>query len=132
MPESEMKTFAEFWPFYVREHSNATSRALHFVGTTLVLGCVGAAIVNGRPSLLVAAPLFGYGFAWVGHFFFQRNRPATFTYPLWSLRGDFEMVRYMLAGRDAELTVLARDYLRDNEFARTDANYPKVEELAAV
>ena len=92
------RTYREFWPFYVSEHMNPTNRALHFAGTSLVFTCLlGALLVS--PAWLAAAPFAGYGFAWVGHFFFERNRPATFTHPLWSLRGDFRMFRLTLLGR---------------------------------
>jgi hypothetical protein len=94
------RSYQEFWPFYVSQHLNPTNRALHFVGTTLVWVCLAAALLV-SPLWLAAAPLAGYGFAWAGHFFFERNRPATFTYPLWSLRGDFRMFRLMLLGRMA-------------------------------
>jgi hypothetical protein len=92
------KTYEEFWPFYVSQHMNATCRALHFVGTTFVwiFLALGALV---SPWWLLMAPVAGYGFAWVGHFFFEKNRPATFTYPLWSLRGDFRMYRLTLLGR---------------------------------
>jgi hypothetical protein len=90
-------TYEAFWPFYVSQHLNATNRRLHFTGTTFVwLSTV--ATVGVHPAWLLAAPLAGYGFAWVGHFFIERNRPATFTYPLWSLRADFRMYRLMLVG----------------------------------
>jgi hypothetical protein len=92
------QTFQDFWPFYLSQHMNATTRALHFAGTAIVCACLLAAhFVSGL--WLALAPVAGYGFAWVGHFFFERNRPATFTYPLWSLRGDFRMFRLMLTGR---------------------------------
>lgn len=92
------RTYEEFWPFYVSQHMNPTCRALHFGGTSLVyLILVLAGVV--APMWLLAAPVIGYGFAWVGHFAFEKNRPATFTYPLWSLRGDFRMHRLMLFGR---------------------------------
>ncbi len=91
-------TYEAFWPFYVAQHSNVTNRRLHCVGSSLVIGAlVAAALVSW--AFLLAAPLAGYGFAWIGHFAFERNRPATFTYPLWSLRGDFRMFRLMLLGR---------------------------------
>jgi hypothetical protein len=93
------RTFEEFWPYYVREHSHRLNRALHFVGTTGVICCVGAAVVTGSLLPLLAAPICGYGFAWMGHFFVEKNRPATFTYPLWSLRADFVMYAKTLAGK---------------------------------
>ena len=92
------RTYEEFWPFYVSQHLNATCRGLHFVGTTLVFTAVALALVR-SPWWLLAAPLAGYGLAWVGHFFFEKNRPATFTYPLWSLGGDFRMYRLVLTGK---------------------------------
>lgn len=91
-------TYEEFWPFYVSQHMNLINRQLHFTGTCLVLSCLVAAILI-SPAWLAVAPVSGYGFAWVGHYVFERNRPATFTYPLWSLRGDFRMFRLMLLGR---------------------------------
>jgi len=92
-------SFAEFYPFYLSEHRNRTCRRLHFVGTSLVVGCIVAAIVTGNAWWLLAAPLCGYGFAWIGHFRFERNRPATFEHPLYSLAGDWVMYRDMLIGR---------------------------------
>lgn len=95
-------TYDEFWPFYVSQHLNTVCRRLHFVGTTLVLIVVASVLLGAMPvRALWLAPLAGYGFAWVGHFFFERNRPATFTYPLWSLRGDFHMYFLILLGRFA-------------------------------
>lgn len=94
----KLTTYEEFWPYYVSEHSRPTTRTLHFVGTALVLACVALGLLV-SPWWMLAAPLAGYGFAWVGHFFFERNRPATFTYPLWSLRADFRMFRLILLGR---------------------------------
>jgi hypothetical protein len=93
-----LATYEEFWPFYVSQHVHSVNRSLHFVGTTLVLAFFGLGLLR-DPSFLLACPFAGYGFAWVGHFFFEKNRPATFTYPLWSLRGDFRMYRLMLLGR---------------------------------
>jgi hypothetical protein len=92
------RTYEEFWPFYVSQHRNPTCRALHFTGTSLVLASLALAVLD-SPLWLLAAPVAGYGFAWLGHFAFEKNRPATFTYPLWSLRGDFRMYRLMLRGR---------------------------------
>lgn len=94
----ELKSFEEFWPHYLGEHRHPTNRALHVVGTTFVYGLLALGLFL-TPRWLALAPLVGYGFAWVGHFFIERNRPATFTYPLWSLRGDFRMHARTLAGR---------------------------------
>ena len=92
-------SFAEFYAYYLAEHANRTCRRLHFVGTSLVIGCVLAAVVTRDAWWLVGAPLCGYGFAWIGHFFFEKNRPATFTHPLYSFWGDWVMYRDMLTGR---------------------------------
>ena len=92
-------TLDEFYPFYLSEHSNRTSRRLHFVGSSLVLGWVGVALMTLNPWWLLAALVQGYAFAWVGHFFFENNRPATFRYPLLSFLGDWRMWWQMLTGR---------------------------------
>ena len=85
------RRFADFYPFYLTEHAHPTSRRLHVTGTGLVIGLVLAAVVSFNPWLLLAAPLAGYGFAWIGHFVFEKNRPATFRYPVFSLMGDFRL-----------------------------------------
>ena len=92
-------SFREFYPFYLGEHANPTCRRLHFVGSWLVLGCLALAIVQANPWWLLGMPLAGYGFAWVGHFFFEKNRPATFAHPFYSLLGDWVMFRDILLGR---------------------------------
>lgn len=92
-------SFAEFWPFYLREHSKPATRALHYAGTTLVLACCVAALATGHWLLFVLMPVCGYFFAWIAHFTIERNRPATFTYPLWSLAADFLMFGCWLSGR---------------------------------
>ena len=92
-------TFAEFYPFYLTEHRQRANRRLHFVGTGLVVMLVLSAIVAASPWLLAAGPFAGYGFAWVGHFVFEKNRPATFRHPWYSLAADFVMFRDMLVGR---------------------------------
>jgi hypothetical protein len=92
-------SFAEFYPYYLSEHANQTCRRLHFIGTSLVIGIALAAVVTGRLGLLWLMPLCGYAFAWVGHFFFEHNKPATFKYPFYSLAGDFVMYKDMLIGK---------------------------------
>ena len=98
-PEPVYRTFSDFWPFYLREHSRPVTRALHFAGTTLGLGLLVAGIVVGRGRLLLAALVVAYGLAWIGHFFVEKNRPATFRHPWWSLAGDFKMYGLMWRGR---------------------------------
>jgi hypothetical protein len=99
MAEKRIQTFEEFWPFYVREHSVPACRALHFIGSTLSLMVLAAAIYYSAWLLLLAVPVVGYGFAWVGHFFIEKNRPASFKYPLWSFIADWKMWAMMLTGR---------------------------------
>jgi hypothetical protein len=91
--------FRDFYPFYLSQHADRTCRRLHVVGSTLVLALIAGAVVSGHWAWLLAVPLAGYGFAWVGHFRFERNRPATFTYPLYSLMGDWVMYWQVLSGR---------------------------------
>ena len=99
MGERTYTTFAEFWPFYLREHARPGTRALHYIGTTLVVALALTALVTGEWLMLVALPLAGYFFAWVAHFAHEKNRPATFAYLLWSLRADFRMWWLWLARR---------------------------------
>ena len=104
MSEERIATFEEFWPFYVREHAKKLTRTIHFIGTTAALAAVATAIVTRRGRFLALAPLAGYSAAWFSHFFVEENRPATFKYPLWSLRGDLKMWGLMVAGEmDAEI-----------------------------
>lgn len=98
-PSERFKSFAEFYPYYLEEHRNPTCRRLHYVGSLLVLVVLGYALFSGQWLWLLALPVIGYGFAWVGHFVFERNRPATFAYPLYSLMGDWVMFKDMLTGR---------------------------------
>lgn len=98
---AQFRSFAEFYPYYLGEHANPTCRRLHFVGTALVIAVFAFALGSGRWALLLLLPLVGYGFAWAGHFFFEKNRPATFSHPWYSLAGDFAMFRDILLGRIA-------------------------------
>lgn len=101
MARREFQDFNEFYPFYLEEHSNRTCRRLHFVGTTLVLLTLLYGVVSLNLWVLLLAPVFGYGFAWVGHFFFEHNKPATFIHPFYSLLGDWVMFKDMLTGKIA-------------------------------
>ena len=92
-------SFREFYPFYLGEHSHRTSRRLHFVGSCAAIAFVVLAIVQKNAWWLLAALLCGYALAWVGHFFFEKNRPATFKYPLWSLMGDWRMFFETVTGQ---------------------------------
>lgn len=104
----EIRSFADFWPFYVRAHSRRQTRVLHAIGSTAALAAVAAAPFLSL-WLLLAAPLIGYGFAWYGHFFVEHNKPATFGHPFYSLAADYVMVWKMITGRmDAEVTRYAR------------------------
>lgn len=97
--EKKYTTFREFYPFYLSQHVNRTCRVLHFVGTWLIVGILAAMFLTRAWQLAWLIPLVGYGFAWVGHFFFEKNRPATFTYPLYSLMGDWVMWWQLLTRR---------------------------------
>jgi hypothetical protein len=92
-------TFRDFYPFYLSEHRHPVCRRLHFAGSVLVLAVIAATVVTRNAWWLAAAPVAGYGFAWVGHFFFEKNRPATFSYPFYSLMGDWVMFGDIVRGK---------------------------------
>jgi hypothetical protein len=92
-------SFAEFYPFYLSEHSNRTCRRMHFVGSTLSLMCLAMLAATGKPQYFLYALLCGYGCAWIGHFVFEKNKPASFKRPLYSFMGDWVMYRDMCRGR---------------------------------
>jgi hypothetical protein len=111
------QSFEEFWPYYVSQHRNKTCRRLHFVGTTIAMGCVAAS--PWIPAALIGAPIAGYGFAWIGHFAFEKNKPASWLGPkelVWSLRGDLKMWSKMLTGSmDAEIERLDETHAEETD-----------------
>ena len=100
----DIKTFDEFWPHYVRAHATKGNRTLHFMGTSAAMALLAAGLITKRRWLLLAAPIVGYGLAWTGHFVVEKNKPATFGHPVWSLQADFKMWAMILRGEmDAEV-----------------------------
>ncbi len=97
--ERKYKSFRSFYPYYLTEHGDLANRTLHFIGTAGILVILVLAIALQKWWMLALIPFFGYGFAWAGHFFIERNKPATFTYPLYSLGSDFVMFWHILTGQ---------------------------------
>jgi hypothetical protein len=110
--EKKYTSFWSFYPYYLTEHSNAKNRSLHFIGTALIIGFLIAGIIFKKWQLIVAIPFCGYGFAWIGHFFIENNRPATFTYPLYSLGSDFVMFWHILTGQIKKKMAEAKDQIQ--------------------
>lgn len=96
--QSQINSFKEFYPFYLAEHSNPVCRGLHYIGSLLVIAVLAYSLVTAQYVYLWALPVIGYGFAWVGHFFYEHNRPATFQYPLYSFVSDWVMLAQALTG----------------------------------
>jgi hypothetical protein len=99
MNEERYRSFGDFYPFYLSEHSNKVSRRLHFTGTSIAVALLVTAAITQRWWLIAVALVQGYAFAWVGHYFFERNKPATFRYPAFSLMGDWRLWWEILTGK---------------------------------
>lgn len=97
MSDENFENFDDFWAYYLAEHSDPTNRLMHAIGTSAAVATAAYALLKRKPKLLALAPVIGYGPAWIGHFLVEGNRPATMGNPLWSLRGDFKMLRLMLS-----------------------------------
>jgi hypothetical protein len=120
MTYKRFNSFSEFWPFYAMEHSKSGTRILHVIGTTAGATLIVYFIATGRWWLFPLGLIPGYGFAWFAHFVVEKNKPATFQYPLWSFMGDYKMIAMMLAGRMQSEIEQARQ-LRNSERSRADA-----------
>ncbi|MBX3260792.1 MAG: DUF962 domain-containing protein [Labilithrix sp.] len=125
MADPKIETFEQFWDFYVGEHKKKSTRLLHFIGTTAAVSCLAAGLLTKRRWLLLVAPVCGYGPAWIGHFFVEKNKPASFKYPLWSLQADFVMWWKTLSGQmQAEVDRVVRQEL-EKERGETDDDAPR-------
>lgn len=100
--EKRIESFEAFWLFYLREHAQPETRALHYCGTIIAVAGIVACVMSGQLWWLLAVPIAGYGPAWISHFFIEKNRPATFRYPLWSLACDFRMTFSWVTGQIGE------------------------------
>jgi hypothetical protein len=125
MASERIPTFERFWPYYVREHSKKATRTLHFVGTTAAMALVGYAAARRKVWPLLVAPIAGYGPAWFSHFFIEGNKPATFRYPIWSLKADFVMWSKMVRRTmDEEVARVLRDEETPQQSAEKAAHAP--------
>lgn len=133
MTERKIESFEEFWPFYVGEHKKPTTRLFHFVGTTAAVGCLASAVIFRKPWLVPAALVAGYGPAWFSHFFIEKNKPASFKYPLWSLKADFVMWSKMIRGEmQAEVDRIERAEREKSEKSAAEAEATSSENGANV
>jgi hypothetical protein len=124
-------SYQEFFPYYVAMHSRPLTRRLHALGTLSGLALALLGLLTGRRRLLAALPALGYGVAWPSHWLVEKNNPASFGHPLWSVRGDAQMIAMLLSGRDRELTLIARDWLAEHPEHRTATNSPTPLRLVA-
>ncbi len=108
--KNSIQNYHDFWYFYLHEHSHPLNRLMHYIGTTFVILILFYALYSFNFLYLLLMPIFGYGFAWFGHFFIEKNKPATFQYPFWSLISDFRMYFYFLFG------ILKKDLQKKEEY----------------
>lgn len=121
MTTREFETFEQFWDFYVSEHREKGTRILHFLGTSAAMACVAGGLLTRRRWLLLLAPVVGYGPAWASHFLIEKNKPATFKYPLWSLQADLAMWWKTLRGEmQAEVDRVLAEEARERESASAE------------
>ncbi len=123
---AQFESFEEFWPFYVTQHTKKATRTIHFVGTTAAMACLAASVVFRKKWLLAVAPVMGYAPAWFSHFFVEKNRPASFTNPLWSFRADMVMWSKIATGTmDAEVErILAMERAKSEKGSNGDRAAP--------
>jgi hypothetical protein len=123
MAAADIQTFEQFWDHYVAAHKKKGNRALHFIGTTAAGACLAGGLLTKRRWLLLLAPVVGYGPAWIGHFFVEGNKPATFDHPLWSLRADMVMWWKTLTGTmQAEVDRVVREQAEAEDSAKVEAS----------
>jgi hypothetical protein len=116
-------SYQEFFPYYVAMHSKPLTRRVHAAGSVSGLVLALGGLLTGRRRLLAALPVLGYGTAWPSHWLIEGNNPASFGHPLWSLRGDAQMIAMIFGGRDRELSLIARDWLAEHPEHRTASNW---------
>lgn len=126
----QFSSFEEFYPFYISQHSKRATRWVHVAGTTLGIAAGVRAFSRRKPAELIAWPVISYAFAWTAHFGIEKNKPASFGHPIWSLMGDFKMVADMATGKDAQLQAMADDYLASLELAQLAFDFELADEQA--
>jgi hypothetical protein len=117
-------SYDEFWPYYVAMHSRSSTRWVHLTGTLTGAALTAVGIATMQWWLAFALPVCGYGAAWPSHWLIERNNPASFGHPLWSFRGDVQMITTMLRGRDRDLTGIARRWLSEHPDDRSAGSLP--------